>query len=77
MKPTLPETKTHLQLRTCLNCHYNPMTEAEYAAARVTGNIKFICKHNGYFYITDINFAEMGYTHYYKKRVVTSSPEHL
>ena len=44
------------QERNCLNCTYNPMTDAEFAAARITGEgIDFICGHNGMFRVKDIN----------------------
>ena len=39
----------------CLNCAYNPMTDTEFATARLTGKVDFICGHNGMFKVKDIN----------------------
>ena len=51
------------QLKSCLNCTFNPMSKAEFAAARLTGEIDFICQYNGMFRVKDLNFySEEGNT---------------
>ena len=51
------------QKTNCLNCIYNPMSDAEYAAARMTDKVDFICGHNGMFRIKDINNGNNCYNH--------------
>ena len=50
------------QLRSCLTCHFNPMSEAEFAASRLTNTVDFICQFNGMFRVKDMNFYDEGGT---------------
>lgn len=65
------------QIKNCLNCHFNPMTEPEFVASRLTGKIDFICQYNGMFRVKDMNFYNNPNqcANYQLKRVTTQSPD--